>query len=318
MVLPLLVLLLAFVPAASATPAGGTPVAFVAAEDADRLVAVDLTTQRVVARVRVPDGPHNVADAVIGLRPYVLVTSPPARAVTLVDARSLRIVKIFRGFESPHDVKVQGVRAYITDEARGQLVVIGLRSRRILARVDVGEAAHDVAVGDVAVVTHGGSETSLTLANVNLGRKRAARQVAAGGSPHDVTKQPDTANVYVSYWGSGSVGAVDWGRGRVLWRRSVGSVIHHVQFDYFNGNRLWATDNANGRAYLVSARNGRVLRTLAACPGSAHHVTLGGTAWVAVACNSAGALAVFSTRTGRRTLVPVGAGPHGVAVAVVP
>jgi DNA-binding beta-propeller fold protein YncE len=314
MMLPLLlflVLVLGSVPAASGGSAGGTPVAFVAAEDADRLVAVDLGSKRVIARIPVQDGPHNVAvDG--GL---VLVTSPPAGAVTLVDAVSRKVVKVFRGFGSPHDVKVEGLRAYVTDEARGQLVVIGLRSRRILARLNVGARAHDVAVGDVALVTHGTSETSLTLAEIrNLGRPPAIQRLAAGGAPHDITKQPDTANVYVTYWGSGSVGALDWGRGKLLWRRRVGSVIHHVAFDYFNGQRLWATDNMTGRAYLLSARNGRLLRTLDACPGSAHHVALGGTAWVAVACNSAGALAVYSTRTWRRTLVPVGAGPHGVVV----
>jgi hypothetical protein len=310
---------LAFVPGSYGARQGGTPVAFVAAERASQLIAVDLGSKRVVGRVRVPAGPHNVASAVVGLRPYVIVSSPPSGAVTLVDAVSRRIVKVFRGFGSPHDVEVEGSRAYVTDEARGQLVVIGLRSRRILARIEIGAGAHDVAIGDVAVITHGPGETSLTLAEVrDLGRPAGTRRVPAGGAAHDITKQPDSATAYLTYWGSGDVGAVDWGRGHVLWRRRIGSVVHHVQFDPYAGDRLWATDNSTGRAYLLSARDGRTLRTLAACPGSAHHLALGGTAWVTIACNGANALAVYSTRTWRRTLVPVGAGPHGVAVAVLP
>jgi DNA-binding beta-propeller fold protein YncE len=297
--------------------AGGTPVAFVSAEHAAELVAVDLTTKRVIDRIPVPRGPHNVASAVVGLRPYVLVTSPPAGTVTLVDAVSRRIVKIFRGFGSPHDVEVEGTRAYVTDEARGELVVIGLRSRRVLARIDVGAGPHDVAVADFAVVTHGSGATYLTLVPRNLDHARTIRRVAARGAPHDIAKQPDTANVYVTYWDSGVVGAIDWGTGRLRWQRHVGSLIHHVAFDFFAGNRLWVTDHSTGRAYRLSARNGRVLRTLAGCPG-AHHLALGGTAWVAVACSDADALAVFNTRTWRRTLVPVGAHPHGVAVAVLP
>jgi DNA-binding beta-propeller fold protein YncE len=300
-------------------PAGGSPVAFVAVAGSSQLVAVDLTSRRVVGRVGVPRGPLAVASVVVGFRPYVLVTSPPAGAVTLVDAVSRRVVKVFGGFGSPSAVEIQGSRAYVTDEARGQLVVIGLRSRRVLARVDVGARAHDVAVGDLAVVTHGPGVSYLTLAQVgNLGRPRTIRRVAAGGSPQEIAKQPAPANVYVSYWGSGIVGAIDWGRGRLLWRRRVGSAIRHVAFDVFSGSRLWATDAATGRAYLLSARNGRRLRTLAACPASAGQVALGGTAWVAVTCGTANALAVYSTRTWRRTLVPVGTGPHGVAVAVLP
>lgn len=304
-----LAFVLLLVPAASGGRAGGTPVAFVAAEDDDRLVAVDLTTRRMLARIRVPDGPHNVTGA--GGARWILVTSPPAGTVTLVDAFSRKVVKVWRGFGSPHDVEVDGDRAYVTDEERGMLVVIELRSRRILARLRVGAGAHDVAVGDQIVVTHGAGEASLTLARGRI------RRVAAEGAPHDVTKQPDSANVYVTYWNESAVGAVDWGRERVLWKRRVGSLVHHVELDPFRGWRLWATDNRSGRTYFLSARDGRVLRTLSGCPG-AHHVAFGGTAWVAVACHDADALAVYRTGSWRRSLVRVGGGPHGVAVAVVP
>jgi DNA-binding beta-propeller fold protein YncE len=304
--------------AVSASHAGGAPVAFVSAEHSSQLVAVNLATKRVIARIPVARGPHNVADAVVGRRPYVLVTSPPAGAVTLLDAVSRKVVKVFRGFGSPHDVEVEGRRAYVTDEARGQLVVIGLRSRRVLARINVGPRPHDVAIGDVAVVTHGRASTYLTLVPRNLGRARAVRRISAHGAPHDVAKQPDTANVYLTYWDSGAVGALDWGRARLRWKRRVGSLVHHVAFDYYAGNRLWVTDHATGHAYLLSARNGRVLRSLAGCPGGAHHMALGGTAWIAIACDAADAVAVYNTRTWRRTLVSVGAHPHGVAVAVIP
>jgi DNA-binding beta-propeller fold protein YncE len=308
----LLLALLVLAPAASGARAGGTPVAFVAAEDDDRLVAVDLTTGRVIARIPVPDGPHSVAEQ--GAR-WVLVTSPPAGAVTLVDAFSRKVVKVFRGFGRPHDVEVEAERAYVTDEARGQLVVIDLTSRRISGRVQVGRRPHDVAVADLALVTHGTRHPDLT--QVDVRRLRVVREIGAGGPAQDISDRPDTANVYVTYWNSGAVGAVDWGRSRLLWRRQIGTLVQHVQFDYFAGDRLWATDSATGISYLLSTRNGRVLRTLSGCPG-AHDIAFGGTAWVAVACYDADALAVYSTRTWRRSLVAVGGGPHGVAVAVVP
>lgn len=80
--------------AAGAAPAhqpGGTPLAFVAVEDTAELVAVDLTTKRVVDRRKVPVGPRNVASTG-GPRPRLLVTSPPAGSVTLVDSFTRRIV----------------------------------------------------------------------------------------------------------------------------------------------------------------------------------------------------------------------------------
>jgi len=299
---------------AAAGPRGGTAVVFVSAERASQLVGVDPATGRVLARIRVPTGPHNVASY---RERYVLVTSPPAGAVTLVDAFTRRVVRTWRGFGYPHDVEIAGDFAYVTDEARGELVVIGLRARKVRARLAVGARPHDVAVGDVTLVTHGAGRASLTV--VDTRRPAAPRVIgslAAGGAAHDISRRAGAALAHVTYWGSGSVGAVDWRRERLRWRRALGSLIHHVQVDP-HGRRLFATDHGTGQVFLLSTRDGRVLRRLGECPG-AHHVVPVGTAWVAVACHDADALAVWNARTWRRTLVPVGDGPHGVAVAVLP
>ncbi|HSI97597.1 MAG TPA: YncE family protein [Gaiellaceae bacterium] len=302
---------------ASAEPSGGAPAALVAAERSSELVGVDLTTGRVIGRVRVPRGPHNVTS--YGAR-YVLVTSPPAGAVTLVDGFTRRVLRTWRGFGYPHDVEVEGNYAYVTDERRGQLVVIDLTTRTIAARVAVGSRPHDVAVGDVALVTHNPGNPKLTVVDVR--RPRASRvtgrlAVPAEGGAHDISEQPDSANVYVTGWGSGGVGAINSGSGRVLWWRNVGVLIHHVQFDYYHGRRLWVTDHRTGDVLALASRNGRVLRRLRGCAG-AHHVTFGGTAWVVAACHDSDALAIWSQGSWKRRLVRVGDGPHGVAEVILP
>jgi DNA-binding beta-propeller fold protein YncE len=300
---------------ASAKSEGGTPAVFVSVERASQLVGVDLTTGRVIARIRVPAGPHNVTS--YSAR-YVLVTSPPAGAVTLVDAFTRRILKVWRGFGSPHDVEVDRTFAYVTDEGRGQLVVIDLATRGIVARVRVPARPHDVAVGDVAIVTHA-SGRDLTV--VDLRRPGSPRltlwSLFAGGPAHDISEQHDSANAYVTYWDSGSVGAVDWGNKRVLWRKTVGALVHHVQFDGYHGRRVWATDHRTGEVLALSSRDGRVLRRLHGCSG-AHHLAVVGTAWVGAACNDADALAIWNQSTWKRRLVRVGDGPHSVAEVVLP
>lgn len=301
-------------PAATAAPSGGTPVAFVSAERASQLVAVDLTTGKVIARIRTPAGPHNVAEQVR----WVIVTSPPAGAVTLVDAFSLRTAKVFRGFGYAHDVEVEGRYAYVTDEARGQVAVIDLAGRRVVARIAVGPRPHDLAATATRLlVTHGPRASSLTVVDVeDPGRPRVAGRLAAGGPSHDISEQPDTATAYLTYWGSGSVAALDWGRGRLLWRRHVGALVHHVAFDPFQGRRVWASDHGADRAYLVRSSDGRLLGTVEGCPG-AHHVALT-PRQAAIACHDSDSLLVLAQGTGRARSIPVGAGPHGVAVAVLP
>ena len=267
-----------------------------------------------IARIRAPAGPHNVTSYAAR---FVLVTSPPSGAVTLVDAFSRRIVKVWRGFGSPHDVEVEGGYAYVTDEARGQLAVIDLAARKVVARVAVGPRPHDVAVGDVALVTHGSGHPELTIVDLSGSFGEKLLELDVGGPAHDISKQPDSANAYVTYWGSGAVGAVDWGRGKLLWKRSVGSLIHHVQFDYYHGRRLWVTDHETGEVLALSSRDGHVLRRLRGCD-CAHHIALVGTAWVTVACHDADALAVWNTKSWQRRLIRVGDGPHGVAEVVLP
>jgi DNA-binding beta-propeller fold protein YncE len=303
--------------AAAAGPSGGTPAVFASAEGSSQLVGVNLDTGRVIARIRVPTGPLNVTS--YSAR-YVLATSPPAGTVTLVDSVTQRILKIWRGFGSPHDVAVESGYAYVTDEARGQLGVIDLASRRIVARVGVGSRPHNVAVGDVALVTHSPAHPALTV--VELRRPDAPRvagrlAVPAERGAQDITEQADTANAYITGWGSGGVGAIDWGTGVVLWWRKVGQLIQQVQFDYYHGRRLWATDRRTGEVLGLASRNGRVVRRLHGCRG-ARHVAVVGTAWLVVACADTAALAVWRQTTWQRRPIKIGDRPHDVAEVVLP
>ena len=308
--------------AARAAPSGGTPVAFVSAEHDDRLVAVAVGSGRVLARIPVGDGPHNVA-AGRGLR-YVLVTSPPAGVVTLVDAFTRRVVNVYRGLRSPHDVEFAPGRApfaYVTEERGGTLAVLSLSSGRIVRRVAVGRGPHDLAVspdGSRVWVTHGRGFPSITI--VATDRPDGARVVGSAGArgAHDIAFAPDGRSVWVTYWDSGLVGRIRAYRrtGRLRLQERVGRLVHHVQTDAVTGE-VWTTDHMTGRTALVSARSGRVRRAVSGCPG-AHHAAFVGTASVVVVCQDADGIAVYDRRTWRPRLVRVGRHPHGVAVAVVP
>lgn len=312
---------LALAPLAFARPhGGGTELAFVSAEDDDLLVAVDLERRKVVARIRVADGPHNVSASSAGSRP-VLVTSPPAGQVTLVSARTRRVVAVFRGLASPHDVELSGDAryAYVTEEGAGRIAVLDLVRRRLVGRVAVGPRPHDLAVGGVLTVTHGRDARELTVLDpANPRRPRLVARVPAAGAAHDISRQPDSANVFVTYWGSSTVAGIDVGTRRVFFRRRLGTLLHHVQFDYFSGAHVWVTDHGGGRAFLLSTRTGRVVRTVGGCPG-AHHVALfPRTRRAAIACHDSGRLLLVDPATGAQSSIRVGRGLHGVATVLVP
>ena len=297
---------------------GGTLVAFVAVEPAWELVAYELAPN-LLGRVAVPS-PHNVTTT--GALRYLLVTSPQAGTVSLVDAYTMRVAKVFRGFGRPLDVAVEGWNAYVTDARRNQVVVIDLVRRRVTARVGVPRRPQNVAAGDVALVTHAPPNPYLSVVDLDApGRPRFGsvdrQAVAAVGGANDFSEQPDSASAYVTGRRSGGLSRNDWGLEGPRWWPKVGSLVRNVQFDYAHGRRVWASDAARGEVLALSSETGRVLRRLGGCPGAGPVAIVPGFPLVVDTCKDANAFAIWHTRTGHRTLVPAGR-PHGIAVAVVP
>lgn len=300
---------------ASARTGGGTPAVFVTLEGSSQVVGVDVTTGKVVARVRVPPGPRDVTS--YGAR-HLLVVSPQAGAVTLVDAFRGRVLKVWRSFGRPVGVATGAEQAYVADSERSEVAVIDLATRRIKGRVAVRPEPRNLAAGDVVLVTHGDASRDLGVARVtwNGGRVRPFLHFPAGGAAEQISSQPDTAYAYVTY-SEGGIGALDWGRERVRWRRSVGRNLAAIAVDRYHGRRFWVSDREAGAVVALSTVNGRVLRRLHGCPG-AEDVAFVGTAWVVAACRDENALAIWSQRTWERRLVRIGGRPHGVAEVVLP
>jgi DNA-binding beta-propeller fold protein YncE len=302
---------------ASARSSGGAEEAYVAVEEDDLVVSVMLDTGEVTSRISVPPGPRHVA---IGSdRRLVLVSSPPAGRVTVIDSFRHRVIETFEGFGSPRGIEIDGRYAYVADAERGEIVVLDLdlEASKIVGRVRVGAEPHDVSAGGVGLVTHGPSGRRLTV--LDLSRPHAPRVLGtmrAGGSPLGIAGQPYTSNAYLTYWRSGAVGAVDSRRRRVRWRRTLGSVLQDLTYAY-NG-RLWVTDSRSGNVLSLRASDGRVFRRLRGCPG-ARGVHFGpGRGHIVAACHDAGTLLVLDPVRERSSRIKVGDGPVGVAVAFVP
>jgi DNA-binding beta-propeller fold protein YncE len=286
---------------------GGRAVAFVAVEGAGRVVAVDVSARRVIRSVRVP-APHNIdADGI-----SIVVTSPSAGRVTVLDPRTLRIRRVIAGLGFPHDVEVRGRLAFVTDEARDQLLVLDVRRGRVTARVTVPRRPHDLAVFgnrlDRVVVAH----RSRLLTVVDPFRRRILARIETGGDAHDVEADAAAPRVYVTYWDRPGVGAVDIGRRTLVWRSRFGTETHRLALDAQSG-RLWVSDHAEGSLVVAAARTGRALHVLGGCAG-VHHVAFVSSTRVVAACHGTGTLAIFGPR-GRIGSVSVGDGPHGVVVA---
>jgi YVTN family beta-propeller protein len=266
---------LVLVSSAAGGTTSGTRIALVTAEQENQLVAVDLSTRKVLQRVSVPADPQNLA---VG-DGTIVVVSTRAGAVTLLNAPNLRVVKVFRGFADPHIVIVSrgGDLAYVTDDGRGQLVVISLAGRRIVSRVLVGAGAHHMALspgGQRLWIALGEHASAISIVDLSKpGRPRLLRRFSPSFIAHDLTFSPDGRRVWVTSGVGDSVHVLGARTGKEVFAVPVGAAPQHVAF----GARGFAfvTSGYSSRIAKIDSKRGRIVATARTPYGSFNLSTIG-------------------------------------------
>jgi DNA-binding beta-propeller fold protein YncE len=302
---------------ASASVRGGQPVALVTAEKENALLVVALDGT-VIRRIALPAGPQNVDAPGSGGGTFV-VASPAAGAVTLLDERTLRVVKILRGFGAPHLAAVApgGRWAYVTDDPRGLLVVIDLARRRVVRRVDVGAGAHHLTVSpDGSRIWVALGERTRTI--VVLDSSRPARPVVVGRfdpgfGAHDVVFAQDGRRVWVTADDRADLTVFDAATRKRLFTVPAAAPPQHVLFAH---GRAYVTSGNASLLEVVDPTHGRVLSSVRVPYGSFNLAAGGG--YVLVSSLFRGTLTELDER-GRvlRTLHVAGA-TRDVAFDVLP
>jgi DNA-binding beta-propeller fold protein YncE len=303
-------------PASEAGAGGGSPIAFVTAETTNQLVAVDLPSGRIVKRLRMPADPQNVA--VCG--GTAAVVSVRAGTVTLVDASTLRIRRILRGFASPHipACSLDGRYIYVTDDARGQLAVIG---DRLLRKVFVGYGAHHVAVSPDQPrlwIALGERARSISVVDTtDPARPRLIGHVNPRGLTHDLAFGPGGRRVWVTYDAGPLVRIFDAVTQRPLKALYGGAPPQHVAFNpYSRHDHAYVTSGDEGTLRVFALPATRPLRTVRLPAGSFNVSTSG--SFVITSSLTKGTVTELSD-SGRLLLNErVARSARDVAVAVVP
>jgi DNA-binding beta-propeller fold protein YncE len=308
-----------FAPASQARIAsGGSSVALVTAETSNQLIAVSLPQGQILKRVRMPADPENVETSA---RTAVVVSTRGA-AVTLVNVQRLRVEKVLRGFGSPHIplIGADGRFAYVTDDERGQLVVIDLVHRRVARRVYVGLGAHHMA--------EDGPGNQLWIALGERARSIAVVDVSSPASPrlighvktreaHDLAFSPGSARVWVTYDDRPEVGVFSTVTGKLVRLLSAGPPPQHVLFGPARGGgHAYVTSGDDGTLRIFAARTGRLLRIVRTSYGSFNLATYG--SFVTTSSLYRGTLMEFDDQGHRRLARHVAPAARDVAVATLP
>jgi DNA-binding beta-propeller fold protein YncE len=300
---------------AVALPSGGMPVALVTAETENELIAV---SSRVLRRVSVPDDPQNV----VADEQTVVVVSPGAGAVTLLDPRTLRVRKVLRGLGAPHLAALDpsGKWAFVTEDAHGRLDVVSLTRLRIAKRLFVGLGAHHLSVSPLGTRTWIAlGERARQIAIVDTSRPahpRLLRRFDPGFDAHDLAFSPNGSRVWVTSSEDHSVRALSAVTGRRLFSVPVGPPPQHVVFGAWKRPRVYLTSGYGSRIEMVDPRRGRVLRIASAPYGSFNLTLIGGN--VVTSSLLRGAVTYFDSELRLLRTLRVAPAARGVAGVVWP
>jgi DNA-binding beta-propeller fold protein YncE len=254
----------------------GRPVALVAAETANEVLAVSLGPQggHVLKRVHLAD-PLMVAAPLHG--PAVVLD--PHGTVTLLGWHSLRRLKVFHGFSDPQVARIApGDRyAYVADGGSGKISVVDLARRRIVDRLYVGLLAHHlsfspdgkrlwVVLGEVAT-------TIVRLDTSNLLRPRIIGRLHPRFRSHSIGFAPDGRTVWVSSARAPYVTVYDAATGRLVKVLRAEPAPQEVAF---SGARALLTSGYGSSLQAVLWRTYRRLGTVPMPYGSFNLATFGG------------------------------------------
>jgi DNA-binding beta-propeller fold protein YncE len=182
-------------------PVGREPLALATADTEAHVVVVGLARGEVQRRLATVEDPRSIESGPGG---HVVVAHPAAGALSLLTTRPARVRRVLRGLGTPRYAAItpDAGHAFVSDGARGELVVVDLRRGRIVAGVEVGAGARHLSLdpgGRGLWVALGSSATFIAVVDVSDPRRpRVRRRFRPPFLAHDVAFSPSGRRVWVT------------------------------------------------------------------------------------------------------------------------
>jgi YVTN family beta-propeller protein len=167
----------------------------------------------------------------------------------------------------------------VTDDARGELTVISLGSRRIVGRVFVGGGAHHMSLGPgghrlwIALGEHA---SQIAIVDVTRPAKPwVVRHVSLPFTGHDLSFSPEGSRVWVTSGVGDSIHVLDPHTGKEAFSVRVGAAPQHVVFAETRRHFAFATSGYGSRLVKIYPRTGRIVRSVRTPYGSFNLAALG-------------------------------------------
>jgi DNA-binding beta-propeller fold protein YncE len=302
---------LVLAPDAFARRLGGVSTALVTADLESHVVAVDMSTGRVLQRIRTGPGPR----AIERVGNDALVAHTEYGALTVIDGARMRVRRTIEGFEEPRYAAGWNGYAFVTDSRLGQLVAVELATGRIVDRIELGGAPRHLSFersGRVVWVVLGNSADRVAVVDVSQPRRlRLVRRFVPPFPAHDVGFGP--GRVWLTGGASREVAVYDPHRHVV--RLRADAPPQHVTFV---GRFALVTSGDSGTLRVHDYRTGALIRASSIPLGSYNIDRAHTRGWAVIPSLTHGTLCLtdFQGRIARR--VDVARSSHDACVVVTP
>ena len=243
-------------------------VALATADTESHVAVVSATSGRVRARVPTIAEPRSI-EAAGGGRAIVAHTT--SGALTLLEGSPVRVRRVLRGMAEPRYTAVSpdGRHAYVTDSARGELVIVDLERGRVAGGAEVGALARHLAIapdGRTLWVALGTKAPAVAVIDVTDARRPRPRgRLVPPFLAHDVGCSPGGGRLWVTSGDRHQLALYAPGRAKPLAVLSAGAPPQHVSF---GAGRAYVASGDDGMLQVRRIRDGRVLATTAVPLGS--------------------------------------------------
>jgi DNA-binding beta-propeller fold protein YncE len=250
---------LATAPEALARHLGGTPLALVTADLEARVLAVSVSSGRVVRSIKTLPGPRSIESLV----ERAVVAHTAHGAVSIVDARGLEVQTVLHNFDEPRYTasSADGRYAFVSDSASQSIVVVDVVRGRVVRRLAVGGPARHLSVDRKGRLWTALGTKASRIAVVDVRdplRPELLGRIKGPFLAHDVGFAPSGKVIWVTSGDRHELALFDPLKARAIRTLAAGAPPQHVAF---RGRLAFVTSGDDGTLRTHEAATGRLLRT---------------------------------------------------------